>query len=803
MSEPLRPIDPDALRRACPATSFAFTSTEELTPLDASLGQARAVEALRFGVAMRGDGYNIIAVGADATGKGAIVRELLAEVARDRPTPSDYCYVHNFEDARSPIALELPASRGVELTRDVAKLIEEARASIPAVFEGDDYRTRRQAIDERVKREQEQAIRNLRTLAREQGIAILPTPMGIALAPMRDGEVMDPEEFEKLPVAEREAIEEKIDALQEPMSAAFRAMPRLERERREQMRALDREFTALAVQEPIDALVQRYATLPAVVRHLEAVRADIIERGALFLAPREHERPEEDGEAVDGASLRRYEVNVIIDHSGAAGAPVVYEDNPTLANLLGRVEHRSQLGALLTDLTLIRAGALHRARGGYLVLDARRLLREPLAWDALKRALSSARIRIESAGEILNLISTVSLEPAPIPLEIKVVLLGDRMLHALLDAYDPDVDELFKVVADFEDDTPRGPCAPEEFPRLVAALARRHGLRPFDASAVGRLIERSARRAGDSDRLSTHVEDTTDLMREGEHFATAAGRAVVTAEDIIAAERARVHRLGRVRERLREEINHGAILIATRGAVVGQINGLAVYGHGTVAFGKPTRITARVRLGRGGVIDIEREVKLGGPLHSKGVLILQGFLAARYALDVPLTLSASLVLEQSYGGVEGDSASLAEACALLSAIAELPIRQELAVTGSINQRGEVQPIGGVNEKIEGFHEVCVDRGMAPGQGVLIPPSNVRHLMLADEVVASARAGAFSVFTPRTVDEALELLTGVPAGARDVDGRYPEGSFNRAVEDRLIAFARSAAAFGRDDAKDRQ
>jgi lon-related putative ATP-dependent protease len=533
---------------------------------------------------------------------------------------------------------------------------------------------------------------------------------------------------------------------------------------------------------------------------LSDVQNDVLDRVEIFQQPKEGEQPALFGilrrMEPEESPLRRYEVNVLIDRSADKGAPIVYEDNPSHDNLVGRIEHVAKMGTLVTDFTLIKAGALHRANGGYLVLDALKVLTQPFAWEALKRALRSAEIRAESLGQMLSLVSTVSLEPEPIPLDLKVVLVGQRIFYYLLHAYDPEFGGLFKVVADFEDDMARDPEADSLYARVIATMARSDKLRPLDRGAVARAIEYGARVAGDTEKLSMQMHDLADLLRESDHWAATAGRTVTDAEDVERAIRARQERVGRIRQRLQEEISRGTLLIDTAGERAGQVNGLSVATLGGFSFGMPHRITARVRLGGGKVIDIEREAELGGPIHSKGVLILSGYIAGRYAAKTPLSLAASLVFEQSYGGVEGDSASSAELYALLSALAEAPVRQSLAVTGSVNQHGDVQAIGGVNEKIEGFFDVCASRGLTGEQGVLIPASNVKHLMLKHEVVEAVSAGKFHVYPVTNVDEGIEILTGIPAGQRDALGQFPEGSINGRVERRLAEFADRVRSFGR-------
>jgi lon-related putative ATP-dependent protease len=680
------------------------------------------------------------------------------------------------------------------------RLVEELRASLSAAFETDQYRTRRQEIEESFKERQEKALHEVQQQGQTRGIALLHTPVGLAFAPMRAGEVISPEEFQKLPAPEQERVQAEVVALQEALQRALHQLPQWERERRTQVKELTREVAMSVVDHLMEELRPAYTALSGVVAYLNAVQQDVIEHVDDFLSPREPPpfAPVDGGPPSPQAappSFRRYQVNVLVDHTAGQGAPIVYEDLPTVHNLMGRSEHLPQMGALVTDFTLIKPGALHRANGGYLLLDARNVLLQPFAWEELKRALRAHELRIEWLGQMLNPISTVSLEPEPIPLAAKVVLLGEPMLYYQLYQADPEFGELFKVAADFEEQMDRTPADEWLYARLIATLARCQGLRPLDRAAVARVIEQSARLSGDAEKLSTRIQSIVDLLREADYWAGEEGHSLVGATDVQRAIEAQVHRADRLRERMQEEIQRGTILIDTQGSTVGQVNGLSVISLGQLAFGRPSRITARVRLGRGEVLDIEREVALGGPLHSKGVLILAGFLGGRYAGDRPLSLSASLVFEQSYSGVEGDSASSAELYALLSALAEAPIRQSLAVTGSVNQHGQVQPIGGVNEKIEGFFEVCRARRLTGEQGVLIPASNVKHLMLHHDVVEAVAAGRFRIYPVETIDQGIEVLTGIPAGERDATGHFPQGSINQRVEARLMALADARQAFG--------
>lgn len=796
----VRPLEAAALYQRCEPMQFSFETTADLEDLTGVIGQARAVEAVRFGIGISHEGYNLFALGPEGTGKYAVVRRYLERQAADRPPPSDWCYVNNFVEAYKPRALRLPAGGGSRLRRDMERLVEELRTAIPATFESENYRRRRQDIEEEFRERQDRVLTELQRRAQERGLALIRTPMGLAFAPTRGGEVISPEEFQKLPPPEQERAQADVSALQEELQKSLGQMPQWDRERRAKVKELNQEVGMFAVGHLIEELRRTYLDLPAVLAYLTSVQQDVIDNLDEFLgitdtppaAPAEASPPRP---PVTASFFRRYRVNVVVDHSGATGAPVIYEDHPAVQNLVGRIEHMAQMGTLVTDFNLIKAGALYRANGGYLILDARKVLLQPFAWEELKRALRSREIRIEVLGQTLSLVSTVSLEPEPIPLNVKVILLGERMLYYTLYQADPDFGELFKVAADFEDQMDRTSDNHLLYARMIGTIARQEGIRPLDRAAVARVIEQSARLAGDADKLSTHVHSVADLLREADYWAGEAQHPVIDATDVQHAIDAQIRRLDRVRERMQEEIQRGTILIDTQGTAVGQVNGLSVLSMGQFAFGRPSRITARVRLGRGEVVDIEREVALGGPIHSKGVLILSAYLGARYASDRPLSLSASLVFEQSYSGVEGDSASSAELYALLSALADLPVKQGLAVTGSVNQRGQVQAIGGVNEKIEGFFDICRAQGLTGEQGVLIPASNVKHLMLRHDVVAAVAAGQFQVYAVETIDQGIELLTGVPAGEPDDTGEFPAGSVNQRVETRLIALAEKRLAFG--------
>ncbi|MDX9859515.1 MAG: ATP-binding protein [Rhodospirillales bacterium] len=799
-----KPLPPEALYTACDPKDFPFATTAEIDPVEDVIGQDRAVEAVRFAIGMKHHGFNLFAMGPEGTGKSSLIRRFLELRAASEAVPDDWAYVNNVDDPHRPRALRLPPGRAAPLAADMDRLVEELRAAIPAAFESDAYRARRAVIDQRLKQRHEEAFGGLHEKAQSQGIALVRTQAGLVLAPVRDGEVLEPQEFQKLPADEQERRTRAMAELQEELEARLADIPKWEKTQRQEIRKLNREVTRQAVGHLLDEAKRPWVDLPQVLDYLEAVRRDVVENVRDFLSS--EQAPEAAGQGrspskIEADPYRRYHVNVLVDNtcpaSGdeiegrsangpacvdgrLAGAPVVYEDHPTLPNLIGRIEHLSEFGTLVTDFNLIKAGALHRANGGYLILDARKLLTQPFAWETLKRALRSRRLRIEMPGETLGLPSTVTLEPEPIPLDVKVVLLGEPQLYYVLTESDPEAGELFKVVADFDNRMDRSTGTALQYAKLIATLAQRENLKPLDRGAMARVVEHGARLAGDAEKLSTHMGSIVDLVREADFWAGEEGGAVVGAPHVQRAIDARIHRVDRVRERIQEEIRRGTLLIETDGERVGQINGLAVLQMHDFAFGRPSRISCRVRLGKGQVVDIEREVALGGPLHSKGVLILASYLGTRFAREVPLSLSASLVFEQSYSGVDGDSASSAELYAMLSALSGIPIRQGWAVTGSVDQHGRVQAIGGVNEKIEGFFDVCRARGLTGGQGALIPAANVKHLMLRRDVVEAAAARKFHIHAVETIDQGIEILTGVEAGRADARGAFPIGSVNRAV-----------------------
>jgi len=791
----VRPLEAGKLHRATDLSSLSFATTADLPPIDGLVGQTRAFEAIQFGTRVDKAGFNLFVVGPTGARMQDAVKALLADEARTRPGPSDWVYVNNFADPDRPVAIELPTGRARKFHDAMHKLIDDLSAALPAVFQSEDYQTRRGAIDDSFQRRHGEAFSALRDKAAEKDVVLLRTPLGFALAPAKNGQVVPPEEFKTWPEFKRHEVQGIIEALEKDLEHIIHQIPQWEKQRRDELRQLNRETAKYAVDQLIEETKAIFKDIPRVIQHIETMRADLVENVGIFIAKGEEDESQP-SYGRPGSPFDRYEVNVLVSQEGGEpGAPVVEELHPVLGNLIGRIEYIPLRGALVTNFRLIKPGALHRANGGYLLLDARSVLLEPFSWPALKRTLRRGEIAIEDISRFLGFATTVSLEPDPIPLNVKVILFGDRLLYFLLAAFDPELGEHFKVLTDFENDFARTPENEAILARMLAALARRDQMNALDRDAVALVLEHAARLADHAGKLSLLVEQLREILIEADFCAREAKRSVISRADVDRALKARIHRAARLRDRAQEAILEKVALIDTEGTHIGQINGLSVIELGGFSFGRPTRITCQVRPGSGKVVDIEREVELGGPLHSKGVLILSGYLAGRYALDTPMSLFASLVFEQSYGGVEGDSASSAELFTLLSALAEVPLRQDLAVTGSVNQHGEMQAIGGVNEKIEGFFDICNARGLTGKQGVLVPQTNVQHLMLRQDVIEACAAGRFAVYPVSTVDEGIALLTGRAAGARDADGNYPLDSINRRIEDRLRAFANIRRSFG--------
>jgi lon-related putative ATP-dependent protease len=787
-----------SLYQCCDLSALDFQTTEELSPLAERLGQQRAMDALQFGIGMAHEGYNLYVLGSSGLGKHTAVMRLLQKQARQEKEPFDWCYINNFELPHKPIVLRLPKGAGYQLQQAMQRFVSDILVAIPAAFESDEYRNAFQAIhDDYVKRE-DRALEEIAAKAESNNILMVRTSNGWNLGPRKEDHAMTPEEFQALPDEEKQVISRVVEEIQDELKNLLLKIPVWQKESREQVKQLNREVTQTTVSHYVLDLQADYRQQAEVMAFIERVKQDMIEKVEVLRKYAAEKKPTAQSASQIMADFVEYQVNVLVDNGETEGAPVVFEDNPTYQNLIGRIEHVAQFGALLTDFSLIKPGALHLANGGYLILDAQKVLTSYYAWEGLKRALRSREIKIESLEQVLSLASTTSLQPEPIPIDVKVVLTGGRLLYFLLKQYDAEFDRLFKVAADFAEDMARDADSMPLYARMIGGLQHENGLLPLAREAVERVIEQSSRMADDGDKVSLHMGGLVDLLKEADYWARQTQQDVIDRVVVQKAIDMRLERMDQIRERYQEAVLKGIYLVKTDGAEVAQVNGLSVIQLDDYAFGRPSRITATARLGSGKVIDIEREVELGGAIHSKGVMILSSYLAYRYAKQRPLALAATLVFEQSYGQVEGDSASAAELCALLSALADIPLKQSLAVTGSVNQHGEIQAIGGVNEKIEGFFDICQARGLNGEQGVIIPAANRPHLMLKQAVVDAVEKGEFVVYAVSHIDEVMALLSGLPVGNLDKNGHYSPGSFNALIEARITELDQLRAHYAQEE-----
>lgn len=797
-------LAPQQLSHCCDVATLGLTSTSDIAALDHVFGQQRAIDAMEFGISMGHEGYNMYVSGSSGLGKRELIDQIVRREALVAQAPDDWCYLHNFDKPHEPIALRLPAGQGRVLQKDMQSLIDMLLDAAPAAFKSEDYRKRVSKIQSEFQEQQHRSLADLAERARQHDVTLLRTPNGYTLGPLRNGELLGPKEFEALPEAEQKRLQETIELFNDELQATLERIPLLMEETRNRVRELNIEFARFTIDPLLSKLQQRWQNEADVVRHLQRINEYAVDNFADFLTNGEDESAGLKKQGKDDPRFIPYRVNALIDNAGATGVPVHYEDNPTYQNLIGRIEHISYYGALITNFTMIKPGAVHKANGGYLIVDARKLLSTPFAWEGLQRVLETREIRIDSLQDMLSLGSTISLQPQPIPARFKVVLHGPRFIYYLLKQHVPQFALLFKVHADFAEEIARNEANTLAYARWIAALVQKHQLLPVTADGIAAMIDHLSRLVDDGEKTSLSATAIRDLACEADHVARKANAGAVERTHVETALQLRRQRQDQWRELMHEEILRDTILISTAGDAVGQINGLSILDVGEYRFGKPTRITATARLGNGKLLDIERESNLGGPIHSKGVMILGAYIAHTYAQHQPLALSASLVFEQSYSGVEGDSASAAELCVLLSAIASLPLRQNLAMTGSVNQHGQIQPIGGVNEKIEGFFDICAARGLddtAP-HGVIIPAANIKHLMLRKDVIDAVSHGRFAIYAISHISEALELLTGLPAGVRDVEGHFPPGSANEKIQAQIDAFSEMAkklqAARSHDD-----
>ncbi|MGB2694341.1 MAG: ATP-binding protein [Dehalococcoidia bacterium] len=794
---PDRRVATEDLFRPCDPSQLGFETTAEVAPLDGTVGQERALRSIEFGLEIEADGYNLVVAGPAGTGRTSTLRAVVGRVAAERPPPPDWCYVYNFTDHRAPSVMSLPPGRGHAFARDMDAFVEASRREIPRHFESDAYAEKREELLRDIQTERDQAFAHVEEEARKRGFTLNITPMGVATVPLKeDGTPMSRDEFMEMPEDTRNALQAKGSDLPALISQATVQARRLDKEAAARVRDLDKMVGLLAITPLLDEPRQEYVDIPKAIEYLRQVQDDIAEHLDMFRATEQEAAPAAMMRPPAEEFFTRYRVNVIVSRDGEAGAPVVIEENPTYYNLFGRVDYRSMFGAVSTDHTMIKAGAVHRANGGYLILQATDLLTVPIIWETLKRTLRCREARIENLGEQFSAIPVATLTPQPIPLDVKVVLIGQPWIHPLLSRSDEDYPKLFRVKADFGVEMDRSPDCVGLYAGFISSRVSQEGLRPFHRTAVARAVEYGSRLIEHQNKLSTRFIDIGNLLTEADFWASKEESELVRGEHVERAIDEKVYRSNLIEERVQALIEEGTVFIDTRGEVVGQVNGLSVYDLGDYRFGRPSRITARVSVGRGQVVNIEREIQMSGRLHSKGFAILNGYLHGKYAQERALALSATIGFEQTYSEVDGDSASAAELYALLSAVADVPIRQGIAVTGSVNQRGEVQAIGGVNEKIEGFYEVCKAKGLTGDQGVTIPTENVKHLMLRKDVVDAVREGRFHVWAASNVDQGIEILTGVPAGEANARGRYPADTLNRRVMDRLGRMARRAAATAR-------
>ncbi|MCI5545004.1 MAG: AAA family ATPase [Azospirillum sp.] len=801
-------LKPSQLYAVCDPQKFDFTSTAELEERMSALGQDRAISAVELGINIKSKGYNLFCLGPEGTGKTSLVKRILEEEAKKRSTPKDWAYVYNFDEPYKPHSISFAAGQAVDFAKDIDKLIDDFSVAIPAILESDEYKAGVSIIQEKYKQKKDEYLRILQKKAKGKSVSLLHMQVGLVVAPVKNGEVLSPEAFDELPEEEKKELINDLNLMQEEIEKAAKDLPEWEDKQRREHNLLREKFIKMAVKKPIDSLRQKYKGHREVNEFLKNIQHHIITNIDEFLP--EDNTPPQNGNGEEDAltsllskmnrqeedKFAKFKVNVIVKNEPESGAPIVHLDHPTQGNLVGRVERIQQYGALLTDFTLIKAGALHRANGGFLLIDARKLLQQPYAWDSLKRALASKTIKIETPSDETSF-TTISLDPEPIPLDIKIILTGDEELYDLLSERDPDFSDYFKVEADFGTLMDRNDENEIEYAKLIGSLSNKKKLRSLNRQAVARIIEYSSRLAEDSKKLTAHIASIGDLLREADYWARESNSKQIGKKHIDQAIAAQIYRSDRIKQAMLEQIDDGTILMDTSGAKVGQINGLVVYNFSRFSFGKPARITVQARIGNGEFINIERETNMSGPIHTKGVLILQSLIANRFAKQSPLSLSASIVFEQSYGGVDGDSASSTEYYCLLSAIADLPIKQNIAVTGSINQFGDIQPIGGVNEKIEGFFDVCAHRGLTGDQGVIIPRTNVGNLMLREDVISAVREGKFHIYAIDTVDDGIEILTGIKAGKANAKGEFPKDSVNWKVKQSLDRYYQLHARYAKE------
>ena len=786
-------IPAEALNKKCDPDVLDFETTEEIASLEGMIGQDRAFSAFELSLDIQEPGFNLFISGPPGTGRNTALKAHLEREAARKRVPPDCGYVYNFRDHSQPEPISLPCGTLRVLAADMNELVDTVRRDVPKVFESDDYRERMEAAMKGLQARRQEMTEDLEKTAIQAGFTLRSTPAGITPVPMREGRPLSEQDYATMSKSERESINERASSLQQTIIRVLADIRRLGKAAQQEGREVDKEIVRFTLTPIINELQEKYADHTAVVTYLDHVEADMVEH-LDALKPSDPVPVLSGWPSGDEDPFVKYRVNILVDNTSCEYAPVVFEHNPTYYNLFGRIDYRARMGALVTDHMMVKGGAIHEANGGFLVLQAHDLLASPLSWQTLKRTLRSGEVRIENMGEQYTPLPTSTLRPQQIPVDAKIVIVGTPDILRLLQVLDQDFRRYFKVVAHFDTVMERSPENVAKYAAFVAARSREGGLKPFHKTAVARIIDYSSRLTEHQEKLTTRFMDVDDILTEAHYWASSAGSSAVMGDHVEKAIEQRRYRSGMTEDRYRELIEEGTIFIPTEGEAIGQVNGLAVLSFGEVLFGRPSRITARVSLGRGQLVNVERETKLSGKIHDKGFMVLTGYLRGKYGGDKPLSLNASIGFEQNYSEVDGDSASSTELYALFSAISGIPIAQGIAVTGSVDQNGNVQAIGGATPKIEGFFEVCKRKGLTGRQGVIVPRDNLKHLALHDDVVGAVKAGRFHIYGVATVDEGIEILTGVPAGERQEDGTYLDGTVHHLVERRLQEMAHAAREF---------
>ena len=794
-------VPPDKLRWNCDPSLFSFKTTADIAPLKGIIEQERPIRAIRFGLDITSPGYNIYVSGLTGTGKTTIIKNFLEEIAARMPCPDDWCYVYNFKDPISPTVLNLPPGRARSFKASMNDLVRNLKAEIPKAFESKDYEESLSRLMRKNQEAQQALFDPLSQKARGEGFAVEITEVGVSLVPLREDKPISPEQFEALDAKDKKRIEKKREILNAEIQSFLRQVREINKKSRDKVGELRRKVGLYIVGIHVDEIKEQYADFQQICTYLEDVQDYILTHLEDFNESTQKQNSPADPMQVLMESQEdpflKYEVNIAVDNTNLKGAPIIIETNPTYHNMFGRVQRRAQFGTFSEDFTSICSGSYARANGGFLVVTAQDVLSNPGVWETLKRTVENREVRIEELGEQSGIMPVAGMRPEPIPADVKVIMIGHQLIYHLLYESEEDFRKIFKVKADFDSEMPRDSQAFQDYVTFIGTRCKDEGLLHFDPSGVAKVVEYGCRLVENQQKLSARFSDIADIVREASYWARSDGRDYVSESHVKRAIEEKTYRSNLTEERIRELITEGTIFVDVSGEAVGQVNGLAVLDLGDIRFGKPSRITAKTYMGRSGVVDIEREAKMSGKIYDKGVLILTGYLGAKYAQNRPLALAASLCFEQSYEGIDGDSASSTELYALVSSLANIPIRQGIAVTGSVDQNGRIQPIGGVNHKIEGFFDLCKTLGLTGDQGVMIPGQNVKNLMLRGDIVEDVTAGRFHIYAIETIDQGIEILTGSPAGER-ISGSYPEGTINNRVERRLQQFAEGLRKFSREE-----